>query len=32
MHQCGGVRYMSDAVLGGDKGADSVKFDYVGNF
>lgn len=32
MHQCGGVRYMADTSLGGDKGADVIKFDYIGDF
>lgn len=32
MHQCGGVKYMTDTTLGGDRGADVIKFDYVGDF
>lgn len=31
-HACGGVRYMSDAIEGGDHGADVIKFDYVGDY
>ena len=32
MHRCGGVKYMTDTVQGGDRGADVIKFDYVGDF
>lgn len=32
MHHCGGVHYMTDSLEGGDRGADVIKFDYVGNY
>jgi len=32
MRECGGVRLLSDTVGGGDKGADAVKFDYIGDY
>lgn len=32
MHECGGVRYMTDTVGGGDRGADVIKFDWIGDF
>jgi hypothetical protein len=32
MHQCGGVKYKSDTMHGGERGADVIKFDYIGNF
>lgn len=32
MHSCGGVRLVSDTVAGGDRGADVVQFDYVGDY
>jgi hypothetical protein len=32
MHQCGGVKYMSDTTAGGDRGADVIKFDYTGDY
>ena len=32
MHQCGGVKYMTDTTAGGDRGADVIKFDYIGDF
>jgi hypothetical protein len=32
MKSCGGVRYMADTVAGGDRGADVIKFDYIGDF
>ncbi len=32
MHYCGGVRYIADTSEGGDKGADVIKFDWIGDF
>jgi hypothetical protein len=32
MKSCGGVRYMSDTVSGGDRGSDVIKFDYIGDY
>jgi hypothetical protein len=32
MKSCGGVRYMADTIQGGDRGADVIKFDYIGDF
>lgn len=32
MRSCGGVRYMSDTIQGGDHGADSIKFEKVGDY
>lgn len=32
MRGCGGVRYMSDTIQGGDHGADAVKFESVGDY
>lgn len=32
MRACGGVRYMSDTIQGGNRGADAVKFEKVGDY
>jgi hypothetical protein len=32
MRACGGVRYMSDTIQGGDHGADAIKFERVGDY
>jgi len=32
MRACGGVRYMTDTLSGGDRGADVIKFDWIGDF
>lgn len=32
LHQCGGVKYMTDTTTGGDRGADVIKFDYMGDY
>jgi hypothetical protein len=32
MHYCGGVKYMADTVEGGDRGADVIKFEWIGDF
>lgn len=32
MRGCGGVRYMEDTIQGGDKGADVVKFEQIGDY
>lgn len=32
MRACAGVRYMTDTYQGGDRGADAVRFDKIGNY
>ena len=32
MHSCGGVRYITDTIEGGERGADVIKFDWIGDF
>lgn len=32
MHYCGGVKYMADTFEGGDRGADVLKFEWIGDF
>jgi hypothetical protein len=32
MHECGGVRLVSDTTGGGNEGSDSIIFDYIGDF
>lgn len=32
MQNCGGVHYVEDTVIGGNRGADVIKFDWIGDF
>jgi hypothetical protein len=32
MHSCGGVHLLSDTTATGDRGADVIQFDYIGDF
>lgn len=32
MRECGGVKYVADTELGGDKGSDAVKFEKIGDY